>query len=272
VRRYGDTSTTTPIPGQNVGLKLTLQPVAEATPCQPTPNGLLWFSDVSGDFTERSEAAYLLPEGAPGPVLGVARVLGETCGAVDWSYPWTPNAGSGGAPGVVKNGATLIVYALPDTLPGLLEVSATCAGQSFGPILLTLLRYHGGGYGYTACPPPANNLGGWLRVPDNFLYVNATGTIAQYGGPDGAILIGANQVTTLHFDALPAAVELFVYANDGGSGYFVVNNDAVQRLPQRGMFLPPWTAGNTPTVALQGLTALELHSDGYNAPFYVFIR
>lgn len=159
MRRYGADSQEIVIPGQSTGLQLTLQPTVEAAkPCQAKPTGLFWFSDLTGDFTEISEAAYLLAAGAAGPVLGVARVLGETCGEVAWSHQWTPADGAiGGGPGLVNDGARLIVYPLATTVPGLLSVSATVAGQSFGPIVLTLLRYVCG-YGYTDPTPPAPSL------------------------------------------------------------------------------------------------------------------
>lgn len=144
MRRYGDTSHTTTIPGQNVGLKLTLQPVAEATPCQPTPNGLLWFSDLSGDFTEIAEAAHLGATDAASPILAVAKVLGETCGDVNWTVNWTPNSGVGGDPAIKTDGAELYVYQKTGSAPGELRVSAQCAGQTLGPIVLTLLQSAGG--------------------------------------------------------------------------------------------------------------------------------
>lgn len=257
------------VPGRSLDISLALAAAALPTPtCSPDPTGLFWFSDLTGAFTEISEAAYLLPEDVPGPVLGVAKVIGETCGEVIWSFAWTPTTGEGGAPGIVENDAELVIYALTETLPGLIEVSATCAGQSFGPILLTLLRYSGHNDG----DPINNNLGGWLRIPDNFSYTEAIGAVTQYGGLDGTILIGANQVTTLHFGNLSTVTEIFIYANDGGFGYYCVNNDGIQHEPQRGIFMPPWVDSNAPVVSVQGLTALELHSDGYNAPFYAFIR
>ncbi|MGB4874973.1 MAG: hypothetical protein WBQ93_05855, partial [Candidatus Competibacter sp.] len=78
------------------------------------------------------------------------------------------------------------------------------------------------------------------------------------------------QVTTINF-ALTAISEVFVYCNDGGYGYFVVNGDGVQHPNQRGSFSSPWAAA-AETVPVAGLTYIEFHSDGYNAPFYVFVR
>lgn len=274
MRRYGDTTDHVTVPGQNAGLKLTLQPLPEApeptAPCAPKPAGLFWFSDLTGEFSEDSEAAYLLAEGAAGPVLGVARVLGDTCGKVAWSSAWTPASGEGGAPGILEDGPDLIAYPLDTTAPGILEVSAVCAGKAFGPILLTVLRYSC--YGYAYCPPQpvSNNLGGWLRLPDNFQHSGHAGPLETYGGADGAIQIGAGQVTTISF-ALTAIREVFVYCNDGGYGYFIANADGVQHPNQRGAFSSPW-ADAAETVPVAGLTSIEFHSDGYNAPFYVFVR
>ncbi len=275
MRRYGDTTPVLTVPGQDAGLKLTLQPAPPqpepAPPCEPAPEALLWFSDITGDYTEESEAAYLLAEGAAGPVLGVARVLGETCGEVSWSHAWTPAAGTGGAPGIIENGPDLIVYPLEATAPGIIEVSAICAGKAFGPVLLTVLRYSCYGYAYCAPPPVENNLGGWLRLPDNFQHAGYAGPLQSYGGSGGAIQIGPNETTTLFFD-LPDVSQLFVHCNDGGMGYFVINGDGLQRWPQRGVFVPPWLDAGAPTVEIAGLSTLELHSDGYNAPFFIFVR
>lgn len=150
------------VPGREIALTLPMglspTPCPEVAPCVSAIQGLFWFSDLTGDFTEISEAVYLLAAGAAGPLLGMARVLGETCGEVAWSHQWTPADGAiGGGPGLVNDGARLIVYPLATTVPGLLSVSATVAGQSFGPIVLTLLRYVCG-YGYTDPTPPAPSL------------------------------------------------------------------------------------------------------------------
>lgn len=155
------------LPGRRLDLTLPLAPqaVPAPPPCHPAPTGLYWFSDVTGGFTEVSEAAYLLPEGAAGPVLGVAQMLGETCGDVQWSHQWTPESSAGGAPELVDDGAHLIVYARADTVPGILAVSARSAGQSFGPILLTLLRSSGYSYSATALWRDASDV--FDAVPSN---------------------------------------------------------------------------------------------------------
>lgn len=131
------------LPDQQIGMSL---PITPATACKPDPNGLYWFSDLTGDFTEVAEAAYVLPISTDpenptdtvAATLGVARVLGETCNEVTWTVSWTPETADGGAPGWKENGPELPVYPLPDTVPGVLSVSATCAGRTFGPITLTL--------------------------------------------------------------------------------------------------------------------------------------
>lgn len=158
MRRYGQQTDGVVVPGRNAGLKLTLQPTAEPVEpvpaCEPAISGLFWFSDSTGALDEDVEAAYLLPEGAAGPVLGVAALLGETCGLpVAWASTWTPETEDGGPPGLFRDGARLIVYPLKDTAPGVLEVVATHEGETYGPILLSVLRYDCGGYGYGYCPP-----------------------------------------------------------------------------------------------------------------------
>jgi hypothetical protein len=125
-----------------------MQPVAEAcaevvsVECEPDVTGLFWFSDSTGAFDQDVEAAYLLAEGAAGPLLGLAKLVGETCDLpVTWTKTWMPESGTGGDPGYFEDGARLVVYPLADTVPGVLEVSAEHDGQSYGPILLTVLRY-----------------------------------------------------------------------------------------------------------------------------------
>lgn len=148
MRRYGTRSDSTVVPGNDSGLSLVMQPVAEAcaevvsVECEPDVTGLFWFSDSTGAFDQDVEAAYLLAEGAAGPLLGLAKLVGETCDLpVTWTKTWTPASGSGGDPGYFEDGARLVVYPLADTVPGVLEVSAEHGGQSYGPILLTVLRY-----------------------------------------------------------------------------------------------------------------------------------
>lgn len=161
MRRYGDTTNTVIVPGQNVGLKLTMQPVVSAE-CQPVPEGLFWFTDdanTSG-FTAIAEAAYLGAAESASPVLAVAKVLGETCGSVDWAVNWTPTSGTGGDPAIKTDGESLYVYQKTGSAPGELRVSAQCAGQTLGPIALTLLQSLGGG---SCCPDPQI---GAIRVRD----------------------------------------------------------------------------------------------------------
>lgn len=123
----------------------------EPQPCVPDALRLVWFTDLSGAFSESVEAAYLLPvgEGAAGPVLGVAGIIGETCAAqIFWTTAWTPESGSGGNPGVHEDGARLIIWPKTDTEPGVLTVTARVDNKNYGPIALTVLRYQCAGYGY----------------------------------------------------------------------------------------------------------------------------
>lgn len=263
--------------GRAIELTVPLGPpateAAEPIPdCEPAITGLLWFSDSTGLFDQEVEAAYLLTEGAAGPVLGVAGLVGEDCRLpVAWAKTWTPASGTGGEPGYFEDGARLVVSPLADTVPGVLEVTAEHDGQSYGPILLTVLRYSC--YAYSTPCAVQNELGGWLRVPDNFAYDGSSGSaITQYGGSDGSILIGASGDTTVNYSAMSGVSEIYVYCNDGGAGYFIVNGDAVQHANARGSFAPPWLFPATPTVTVSGLSSLRLVSDGYGSPFYVFVR
>ena len=137
------------IPGQDTALTLrmtpqgaTPEPAAPVPECEPAISGLFWFSDSSGLYDQEVEASYLLTEGAAGPVLGVAGLVGEDCRLpVIWTKVWTPASGTGGEPGYFEDGGRLVVYPLADTVPGVLEVTAEHDGIEHGPILLTVLRY-----------------------------------------------------------------------------------------------------------------------------------
>lgn len=147
--------------------------VVAVAPCEPDLTGLFWFSDTTGQFSEDAEAAYLLAAEAAGPVLAVARLLGERCGDVEWQTTWTPDEGEGGDPGLTVEGANLVAYQLGTTVAGTLLVSATCDGQSFGPIALTLLAAPATG----SCAPFDSTL--------ELIFLNATWPIyltAWYNG------------------------------------------------------------------------------------------
>lgn len=136
------------VPGREIALTLPMglspTPCPEVAPCTPDPQGLFWYSDVSGNFDAIAEAAYLLDPNAPldsvAAALGMARVMGTLCGeAVTWTYDWTPETPAGsGWPLVAELGDTLAVSATPATTPGVLTVYADIAGQTFGPVALTL--------------------------------------------------------------------------------------------------------------------------------------
>lgn len=229
MRRYGEQTQGVTVPGRDAGLKLTLQPAVEpvepAPECEPAIVGLFWFSDATGQYDQDIEAAYLLTEGAAGPVLGVAGLVGESCDLpVVWTKTWTPASGEGGDPGYLEDGARLVVYPLADTVPGVLEVSAEHDGQSYGPILLTVIRYSC--YCYSA-PGIA-----WLPADTQPLAETTDGWYydGEYGGcdeclrgikPDGAWPVGFR----------PSAVTITVsvqddYASYGGPLVFEMRTDS----------------------------------------------
>lgn len=128
------------VPGRDIALTVSLGGAAPG--CEPEITGLFWFSDASGAFDAEAEAAYLLPEGGAGPTIAAAKLLGETCGAdITWATSWTPDDVDGEAPGIWSDGADLIVYPQADTKTGALSVTAATSGITYGPILLTIIRY-----------------------------------------------------------------------------------------------------------------------------------
>lgn len=169
------------VPGRSIELTAA---IAGAPPCVPDPTGLFWFSETTGDFTESAEAAYFVsPEADPfdpaGPLVAVARVMGETCGGVVWSWIWTPEplpdpppegATLASAPAVLEDGASLLIYPAPGYGAGELSVTAECAGRTFGPILLTLLPLEAGG-GSPCCPEPSAGQYQTAAIGDHAAYL-----------------------------------------------------------------------------------------------------
>lgn len=168
--------------GQNVGLTLHMTPLPVAVePCVPSITGVFWFSDESGAFDAMSEAAYLMDGEPAGPVAAVALLAGETCGqTVWWIKEWTPDDEGGGSPLYLQADPYLFVYVDADTAPGTLNVSASCDGRTYGPIVLTMIAAAGGG---GACPPS------FWKIEDNSDTL-VQNTFSGYGNPvpDGVVL------------------------------------------------------------------------------------
>jgi len=135
-----------PAAGRSLGVTYKLAKLPEATPCQPTPLTVGWFTESTGQFSETSEAAYLLPEPDTigGPVLAVAGLMGTPCAEVQWVTSW--DADSGDSPGIYQDGQRLVVYPVAGMSPGLLTAWVVVSGRRYGPIVLTVLRYDCAGY------------------------------------------------------------------------------------------------------------------------------
>lgn len=290
MRRYGQAGTKITVQGPSAGVKFGLTPiapaVAEVPPCRPNPAGLYWFDADSGAFDSLSEAALLERYSDNVPIIPDfvltkppyrfhAQLQGELClcggYAVEWRVEWSGTR----PPHHSESGGNLFVYPRDDNADeaGVLTVVAvlkkgveTVAVSNEIYLVITSASYYytvsqGGG---------SNNIGGWLRVPDNYSYSEIIDNGLQwYGENDGNIGIIANGNVRLGFDGITAAV-IWVYCNDGGSGYYIINDDGIPRSPARGTFSPPWIGGIP--VSIDGLAAIELQSDGYGSPWYVFVK
>lgn len=288
MRRYGQAGGKVTVKGPSAGVKFGLTPiapaVAEVPPCRPDPAGLYWFDPGSGAFDSLSEAALLerYSDNVPAipdfvltkpPYRFHAQLQGELClcggYAVEWRIEWSGTS----PPHHSESGSDFYVYPRDDNADeaGVLTVVAvlkkgaeTVAVSNEIYLIVTSASYYytvsqGGG---------SNNIGGWVRVPDNFGNTGHTGSLGWYGGLDGSIGIPANSSLFMTFDV--SASELWVYSNDGGSSTYVVNNDGNSRSPARGAFSPPWSGGTS--IPISGLTSIAFNSDGYGSPWYVFVK
>lgn len=203
-----------------------------------------------------------------------AKLLGELCLCSDHTVEWLVEWSGTHPPGYdTTDKGEIFVYPRDDNADeaGVLTVVAvlkkgaeTVAVSNEIYLIVTSASYYytvsqGGG---------SNNIGGWVRVPDNFGNTGYTGSLGWYGGPDGSIGIPANSSLFMTFDI--SASELWVYSNDGGSSTYVVNNDGISRSPARGAFSPPWSGGTS--IPISGLTSIAFNSDGYGSPWYVFVK
>lgn len=281
------------VKGPSAGVKFGLTPiataVAEVPPCRPNPAGLYWFDADSGAFDSLSEAALLerYSDNVPlipdfvltkPPYRFHAQLQGELClcggYAVEWRIEWSGTS----PPHHSESGSDFFVYPRDDNADeaGVLTVVAvlkkgveTVAVSNEIYLVITSASYY-----YTVSQGgTVNNLGGWLRLPDNFQHsaiVDDDDYLQWYGGLNGSIGIAASGWIKLSFTGLSGLSSLFVYCNDGGSGYYKLNGETSSRAPSRGAFSPPWSGG-TP-ISIAGLTSIELHSDGYGADWYVFVK
>ena len=223
----------TPATSRDVSLKLKMNRLPPATPpCQPDALKLVWFTDAAGTFSETAEAAYLLPEGdgAAGPVLAVAGLLGETCGAdVFWASQWTPASGTGGAPGLFQDGNRLVVWPKEGTVPGLLTLKATANNITYGPIALTIDRYACLNYCYCgdASTPfdidPLTWSDGTTAITETNTWDNpgVTHTSEVTGvWPPGTTFLWAYTHDLYGFDITVAENVIYVHYNQYASGTF----------------------------------------------------
>lgn len=288
MRRYGQAGTKVTVKGPSAGVKFGLTPiataVAESPPCRPNPAGLYWFDADSGAFDSLSEAALLERYSDNVPIIPDfvmtkppyrfhAQLQGDLClcggYAVEWRVEWSGSS----PPHHSESGGDFFVYPRDDNADeaGVLTVVAvlkkgveTVAVSNDIYLVITSASYY-----YTVSQGgPVNNIGGWVRVPDNFGNTGYTGSLSWYGGLEGSIGVPANSSLSMTFNI--SASELWVYSNDGGGGTYIVNNDGNIRHPARGAFSPPWGSG-TP-IPISGLTSITFISDGYGSPWYVFVK
>lgn len=167
------------IPGKRVGMSIPIVPVAApvavASVCTPSVEGLYWFRD--GVYSETLQTALFFGDGAVNPKLTTARLLGALCDqTVVWSAIWeNADGGDDGAPQVWPLGADLDVAAAPDTKEGLLTVRAAVDGVVYGPIDLILFQGCSGAYyDYASSCEETYRFDGFLWEPySSVLWIDA---------------------------------------------------------------------------------------------------
>ncbi len=235
-----------------------------------------WRSDditvtVTGDSTtETTTDSNTCVKTVP-PYRWRAKLLGDLClcagyavgYSVDWSGDYPPFYS------IVDD--EIIIYRRDDNKDeaGVMTITAKLKDET-GVVVYTsneiyLVITSASYYSYTSSSS-STNIGGWLRVPDNYAYTSANGSMGWYGGLDGSVGAYSNNTLTLTFDNIPFT-KLWVYSNDGGSGYYKVNGGS-SRYYNRGAFSPPWQGGSP--IDISGLSSIELHTDGYGSPIYIF--
>lgn len=293
MRRYGQTSDKITMRGPSAGVKFGLTPAAatiqEALPCTATPGGLFWYNPETAQFDLLSEAALLeqYSDNVPQipdfvltrpPYRFHAQLQGELClcadHAVKWRVEW--NGSGENPPHYSTAGSDFFVYPRDDNRDesGVLTVIAALkkSGSTIYVSNEIYLIVTSASYYYTISQNLIDYPSGWLRLPDNYSYsdiVDNNHSLLWYGMNDGNIGIAANGVVRFGFIRI-AITEIWVYYNGGGNGYYILNDDMLNHFPVRGEFVPPWKGGMP--ISIDGLTSIELHSDGYESPWYVFVK
>lgn len=293
MRRYGQsTNNNINIKGNDTGFSAFLSPVpepavAEPLPCEMFPKGLYFYNTESGDYDLTAEAGLLETYTdnvsiTPDFTLTKptyqwsAKLLGELCLCSDYKVEFDVSWSDEFPPGHDTSSNEIFIFPRDDNKDesGVMTIVARLKDET-GVVVYTsneiYLVITSASYYYNISQGgTTNSIGGWLRLPDNYVYVsvqNYSG-FQWYGGLAGDIGISANGHIKLTFSA-STITQIWVYCNDGGSGYYKVNNGG-NRYPKRGAFSPPWQGGTAETIS--GLSSLEMWSDGYGSPWYVFVK
>lgn len=292
MRRYGQSTTNNiAIKGNDTGFSAFLSPVpepavAEPLPCEMFPKGLYFYNTESGDYDLTAEAGLLESYTdnvsiTPDFTLTKptyqwsAKLLGELCLCSDYTVEFDVGWSDEFPPGYDTSSNEIFIYPRDDNKDeaGVMTIIAKLKDET-GVVVYTsneiYLVITSASYYYNI-----GSGGGsyWINLPINFGPYQVDYTAYppdSYGNtPDGCIQFYPNSTVTFLFSNASSLKEIYIYCNDGGSGWFKVNNGST-RYPQRGAFYPPWKGGTS--VAISGLTKLELHSDGYGSPWYVFVK
>lgn len=268
------------MPGQNAGLKLTLQPLPspsaepEPLPCEIDPEWFLWFSHETGEFEGIADVGLLRRDvvdtvaefvATVPPYRWHARLLGELClcsgCAVEFSVSWS----GANAPHFSSSGPDFFVYPRDDNLdePGVMTITAHV--RKDGVIVYTSnpidLVITSGTY-YSYCN---SSTAGWVPLT-NYTYDRISGYPPNVY-IDGIINIGSWSSLVFYY-SLTNVSRIYVYCNDGGGGHWKVNHGTWEA-PVRGAFTPPTLASEG--MEITGIGTLEIQSDGYGADWSVYV-
>jgi len=190
MRRYGrDSNNTITVKGRSSGIKFglspTVNPVVEAIPCKVSPSGLFWYNDESTKFDQISEVGLIesysdnvsiTPDFVltKAPFNFHAQLQGELCLCSGYTVEWRVEWSGTNPPLYNSSGGDIFVTPREDSFEeaGVMTILAVLKDKSKSTVYMSgeiYLVITSASYYYTISQGGVtNNLGGWMRLLDNY--------------------------------------------------------------------------------------------------------